>query len=123
MLKRLASIFFACALSLGFLTACPSTGILATPQGVNGKAAAADTLAAEIGATVGSLAQAGKISKADAQDALDQVKLARVAIENARGIGKTDLLTAAGKLAAIDAGLQALKGYLITLAAKQGAKP
>ena len=122
-MKRLLSLLFACVLSVGFmpLAGCGTDGILATPQGVNGKAAAADTLATEIGTTVVSLAEARKITKADAQDALDQVKMARTAIENARQIGKTDLSTADGKLAAINAGLQALKGYLVTLAAKQGA--
>ncbi len=67
----------------------------------------------EIRNTAATLLVAQKITKADAENIQKQADVMREGLVVVRGLADTDVSTAAGRLAAIQASLRALQAYLL----------
>lgn len=91
--------------------ACAQVGI-PTAQTFNEKLSAGYALNAGLRQTATDLLTAKKISVDDAQNVLASTDAARIGLDVARNLSKTDMNAAEGKLAAVHTGLVALQTYL-----------
>lgn len=95
------------------IVGCTTIG-LPNPQDFNDKLTAGYSAVSAINDSATKLLNAKKISSDDAQQILDQTRNARVGLDIARTVHKTDSTGADNKLAAIRTALSAITAYLTT---------
>lgn len=106
-------ILYAPFLLLLLVVGCASVG-LPSPKDFNDKLTAGYSTVTAVNASTEKLLTAKKIGSDDAQQILDQTRNARVGLDIARSVHKTDPAGADNKLTAIRTALSALAAYLST---------
>lgn len=98
---------------LMILTACATLG-LPTADSFTDRLAVAYNIDTAVLESTAILLENKKIGKVDAQNILDQAKNARVGLDIAKSMSKTDITAAESRLSTIRSALVALQAYLAT---------